>query len=238
VEFILCRSSDPPVEVGKGSFFFSSSFSSSRICAVDDPIDKPDEEKRQRQLEDEQAQVERRIIEEEERRKIVTRQKEIRNEKLRIAQEMQTQLHQEIKGMQQSRQQRRLQIYQELEKKIDSKDCLLNGSLTIQFGSGQRFRRAYFELFNDRLNLYSESKDEQNKKLIETIKVQKGSILKLSEAFEEVQVPHAFSLNLASESQSGTLNTLKETIIAYTDNELSKEQLMAGLSVLSGLETK
>lgn len=196
------------------------------------------EEKRQRQLEDEQAQVERRIIEEEERRKIVTRQKEIRNEKLRIAQEMQTQLHQEIKGMQQSRQQRRLQIYQELEKKIDSKDCLLNGSLTIQFGSGQRFRRAYFELFNDRLNLYSESKDEQNKKLIETIKVQKGSILKLSEAFEEVQVPHAFSLNLASESQSGTLNTLKETIIAYTDNELSKEQLMAGLSVLSGLETK
>lgn len=196
------------------------------------------EEEKQRQLEDEQAEVEKRIIEEEERRKILIRQKEIRNEKLRVAKEMQLQLHQEIKGMQQSRQQRRLQLHQEFKEKIDSKDCLLKGSLTIQFGSVQGFRRSLFELYNDRLSLFDESKNDQSKKLIETIKITKGSILKLSEAFEEVQMPHAFSLHLASDVQSGFLSGLKEPIIAFTDNELSKEQLMAGLAVLSGLEAK
>ena len=196
------------------------------------------EEEKQRQLEDEQAEVERRIIEEEERRKIVIRQKEIRNEKLRIAKEIQLQLHQEIKGMQLSRQQRRLQIYQNFKEKIDSKDCLLKGSLTIQFGSGQGFRRSLFELYNDHLSLFDESKNDLGKKSIETIKITKGSILNLSEAFEEVQVPHAFSLHLASDVQSGFLSGLKEPIIAFTDNELSKEQLMAGLTVLSGLEAK
>lgn len=195
------------------------------------------EEEKQRQLEDEQAEVERRIMEEEERRKILARQKEVRNEKLRIAKEMQIQLHQEIEGIQQSRQRRRLKIYQEMKQKLQSKDCMLKGSLTIQFGSGQRFRRALFELYYDRLTLYSGSEVEQSKKLLETIKLTKGSILKLSEAFEEVQVPHAFSLQLASDAQSGILSALKEPIIAYTDNESSKEQLMAGLSVLSGLES-
>ncbi|PWN38489.1 uncharacterized protein FA14DRAFT_171175 [Meira miltonrushii] len=195
------------------------------------------EEEKQRQLEDEHAEVEKRIMEEEERRKILVRQKEIRNEKLRMAKEMQLKLHQEIKGLQQSRQQRRLQIQQEMKQKMHSKDCLLNGSLTIQFGSGQRFRRALFELYNDRLSLYDESKDEQSKKLIETIKVMKGSIVKLSEAFEEVQVPHAFSIHLSTDTQFGLLSSMKEPIIAYTDDESSKEQLMAGLSVLSGLDS-
>lgn len=206
-----------------------------------------EEENRQRLLERERQQGLHRIEEEQERRKEAERAREIREGKLREAEKMQAELRQQIQEKQQERDRRRKSLRDAMIKRMEAGQVLTQGMISLQFGESQRWKRRWFELRKGFLCLFPETKalssrpDEIN--AVETIAIRPDCIAALSDAFEEVQMPHAFLLRLHSgddpvnDAATDELNQLCDvkTFLAHTDTDSIKERLMVGLALLAEL---
>ena len=112
---------------------------------------------------------------------------------------------------------------------------LASGIITLQSGEQLKRRQRWFELQRHALILYPDTRSpartsgSDSDTALDTIHLDFGSIVSLSDAFEELQAPHSFCLRYRMRE-----STEEKTLMAYTTCEEDKERLVVGLSQVTG----